>query len=354
LSRYHQLLLDNGEERNEHLAEDPALEQHTTVLKEALTEQDDRRMTDIQVSLRTNALRIARDVRPKFVTNLIVKDPYQLKSKPDTLKQLVDSKDHKVKRATVALLSIIASAHDGTKYLLSQDENLVAYLCEIVKHEERGSVTQRFACEIVKHEERGSVTQRFAVGCLQKISSWKFAAGEFIGQNMVQWLVQFLEELVKDKDSNSFLLTYCAALVTNILGQKQVQQFLEQNENLFVLIIESLTGLLKVDHSHQTLQYVLMDLFIILQNVDTASMKNFDRSAIHLKVKQFKNALAESEEAKDGLLDSMKTSTLDLCDKIVTEEELPIDKLASIVRQEESGKKEQELVFESFPDEIVA
>jgi len=337
LSRYHQLLLDNGEERNEHLAEDPALEQHTTVLKEALTEQDDRRMTDIQVSLRTNALRIARDVRPKFVTNLIVKDPYQLKSKPDTLKQLVDSKDHKVKRATVALLSIIASAHDGTKYLLSQDENLVAYLCEIVKH-----------------EERGSVTQRFAVGCLQKISSWKFAAGEFIGQNMVQWLVQFLEELVKDKDSNSFLLTYCAALVTNILGQKQVQQFLEQNENLFVLIIESLTGLLKVDHSHQTLQYVLMDLFIILQNVDTASMKNFDRSAIHLKVKQFKNALAESEEAKDGLLDSMKTSTLDLCDKIVTEEELPIDKLASIVRQEESGKKEQELVFESFPDEIVA
>ena len=344
IGKYHKIIMSDSWTNENILINGAIIEEHKKKFKSALETNNKQDIIEVLLSLRVNALQTNPDLRTNFVDDLIKYDILNItESKSNqTVINILNNQEYNIRNAMMSVISIIVSKSEGIEYIVSQGE-------EIVKK----------VIQIMKGTEDGQVLQRFAIAILQKMSVKLFDSNDFDKNeeikkinnmiikiynkyNVIDYLIKLFQRN-KTKKVHLFCMNYGSALLANILGYKETIDFLFDNLSFYKNITETLLNLIKEKGNNtQVLMHYLMCLNFL--SIDKFKMIkeeiNFDG-----QIKTFEDEYKNDVENNNV----NKKTVLNLSFLLFHSEQGK--KLKNNIN-ENIRRKGEPLIFECFRDEI--
>ena len=344
IGKYHKIIMSDSWTNENILINGAIIEEHKKKFKSALETNNKQDIIEVLLSLRVNALQTNPDLRTNFVDDLIKYDILNItESKSNqTVINILNNQEYNIRNAMMSVISIIVSKSEGIEYIVSQGE-------EIVKK----------VIQIMKGTEDGQVLQRFAIAILQKMSVKLFDSNDFDKNeeikkinnmiikiynkyNVIDYLIKLFQRN-KTKKVHLFCMNYGSALLANILGYKETIDFLFDNLSFYKNITETLLNLIKEKGNNtQVLMHYLMCLNFL--SIDKFKMIkeeiNFDE-----QIKTF-----EEEYQKDNDNNNVNKKTVLNLSFLLFHSKQGKELKNDI--NENIRRKGEPLIFECFRDEI--
>ena len=344
IGKYHKIIMSDSWTNENILINGAIIEEHKKKFKSALETNNKQDIIEVLLSLRVNALQTNPDLRTNFVDDLIKYDILNItESKSNqTVINILNNQEYNIRNAMMSVISIIVSKSEGIEYIVSQGE-------EIVKK----------VIQIMKGTEDGQVLQRFAIAILQKMSVKLFDSNDFDKNeeikkinnmiikiynkyNVIDYLIKLFQRN-KTKKVHIFCMNYGSALLANILGYKETIDFLFDNLSFYKNITETLLNLIKEKGNNtQVLMHYLMCLNFL--SIDKFKMIkeeiNFDE-----QIKTF-----EEEYQKDNDNNNVNKKTVLNLSFLLFHSKQGKELKNDI--NENIRRKGEPLIFECFRDEI--
>ena len=331
LGKFHKVVMTEAPSDTSHTwFNDTSLETVRSNLSKALKSKDYSSVHEQLLTLRANALAVQPNYRRKVIDQIIKSDVFS--SQPEAF---ISLQNHEVRTCALAIFSMLAGTGKGVGYILTP----------------RPEVTVRTLAEIVRDEEPGSVTQRFAIGALQKtVTLQESLCPGLLDTGLTDWLITHILEraLLRQEFMHEYCLSFGSALLVNLLtgpsGLSYVNLHLEETVNMSQRLLE----LLPLEGISVS---VLLHILLVLSSV--ISQKCFRTYLPQLKVTERVSDLMErySQMRVEDMADpEMRARVLDLCaflHSLTPEHDVP-----KPPREGTAEDEQEELVFECFPDEV--
>ena len=344
IGKYHKIIMSDSWTNENILINGAIIEEHKKKFKSALETNNKQDIIEVLLSLRVNALQTNPDLRTNFVDDLIKYDILNItESKSNqTVINILNNQEYNIRNAMMSVISIIVSKSEGIEYIVSQGEEIVKKVIQIMKGTEDGQVLQRFAIAIL---QKMSV-KLFDSNDLDKNEEIKKINNMIIKiynkYNVIDYLIKLFQRN-KTKKVHLFCMNYGSALLANILGYKETIDFLFDNLSFYKNITETLLNLIKEKGNNtQVLMHYLMCLNFL--SIDKFKMIkeeiNFDG-----QIKAFEDEYKNDVENNNV----NKKTVLNLSFLLFHSEQGK--KLKNNIN-ENIRRKGEPLIFECFRDEI--
>ena len=344
IGKYHKIIMSDSWTNENILINGAIIEEHKKKFKSALETNNKQDIIEVLLSLRVNALQTNPDLRTNFVDDLIKYDILNItESKSNqTVINILNNQEYNIRNAMMSVISIIVSKSEGIEYIVSQGEEIVKKVIQIMKGTEDGQVLQRFAIAIL---QKMSV-KLFDSNDLDKNEEIKKINNMIIKiynkYNVIDYLIKLFQRN-KTKKVHIFCMNYGSALLANILGYKETIDFLFDNLSFYKNITETLLNLIKEKGNNtQVLMHYLMCLNFL--SIDKFKMIkeeiNFDE-----QIKTF-----EEEYQKDNENNNVNKKTVLNLSFLLFHSKQGKELKNDI--NENIRRKGEPLIFECFRDEI--
>ena len=344
IGKYHKIIMSDSWTNENILINGAIIEEHKKKFKSALETNNKQDIIEVLLSLRVNALQTNPDLRTNFVDDLIKYDILNItESKSNqTVINILNNQEYNIRNAMMSVISIIVSKSEGIEYIVSQGEEIVKKVIQIMKGTEDGQVLQRFAIAIL---QKMSV-KLFDSNDLDKNEEIKKINNMIIKiynkYNVIDYLIKLFQRN-KTKKVHLFCMNYGSALLANILGYKETIDFLFDNLSFYKNITETLLNLIKEKGNNtQVLMHYLMCLNFL--SIDKFKMIkeeiNFDE-----QIKTF-----EEEYQKDNDNNNVNKKTVLNLSFLLFHSKQGKELKNDI--NENIRRKGEPLIFECFRDEI--
>ena len=344
IGKYHKIIMSDSWTNENILINGAIIEEHKKKFKSALETNNKQDIIEVLLSLRVNALQTNPDLRTNFVDDLIKYDILNItESKSNqTVINILNNQEYNIRNAMMSVISIIVSKSEGIEYIVSQGEEIVKKVIQIMKGTEDGQVLQRFAIAIL---QKMSV-KLFDSNDLDKNEEIKKINNMIIKiynkYNVIDYLIKLFQRN-KTKKVHPFCMNYGSALLANILGYKETIDFLFDNLSFYKNITETLLNLIKEKGNNtQVLMHYLMCLNFL--SIDKFKMIkeeiNFDE-----QIKTF-----EEEYQKDNDNNNVNKKTVLNLSFLLFHSKQGKELKNDI--NENIRRKGEPLIFECFRDEI--
>ena len=343
IGKYHRIIMNDTWTNENALINGAIIDEHKKHLKVSIENNKKEDIIEVLLSLRVNALQTNPELRGNFVDDLIKYDILDITEKKSnqTVIDILNNQEYNLRNALLSIISIIVSKFEGIQYIISQGEQIIKKVIQIMKGTEDGQVLQRFAIAIL---QKMSV-KLFVENDNNKNEEIKNINSSIIKiynkYNVIDWLIKLFQRN-KNNNIHEFCLDYGSALLTNILGYSETIEFLFDNISFYKNITETLLQLIKEKVSTQVLMHYLMCLNYLSQ--DKFKMIK-DEIKFDEKIKQFENDYKNNNENEDV----NKKTILNLSFLLFHSDKsknLKNESTENFIRPNEP------LIFESFQDEI--
>ena len=345
IGKYHKIIMSDSWTNENIVINGAIIEEHKKKFKAALDSNNKQDIIEILLSLRVNALQTNPDLRTNFVDDLIKYDILNITETKsnDTMINILNNQEYNIRNAMMSVLSIIVSKSEGIEYIVSQGEQIIKKVIQIMKGTEDGQVLQRFAIAIlqkmsVKLFESDDMNKNEEI---KKINNMIISI--YNKHNIIDWLIKLFQRNKTNK-VHEFCMNYGSALLANILGYKETIDFLFDNLSFYKNITETLLDLIK-DKGNKNTQ-VLMHYLMCLNYLSIDKFKmikeeiNFEQ-----KIKTF-----EEEYQKDNENNNVNKKTVLNLSFLLFHSEKGKELKKNI--NENIKRKGEPLIFECFRDEI--
>lgn len=345
IGKYHKIIMSDSWTNENIVINGAIIEEHKKKFKAALDSNNKQDIIEILLSLRVNALQTNPDLRTNFVDDLIKYDILNITETKsnDTVINILNNQEYNIRNAMMSVLSIIVSKSEGIEYIVSQGEQIIKKVIQIMKGTEDGQVLQRFAIAIlqkmsVKLFESNDMNKNEEI---KKINNMIISI--YNKHNIIDWLIKLFQRNKTNK-VHEFCMNYGSALLANILGYKETIDFLFDNLSFYKNITETLLDLIK-DKGNKNTQ-VLMHYLMCLNYLSIDKFKmikeeiNFEQ-----QIKTF-----EEEYQKDNENNNVNKKTVLNLSFLLFHSEKGKELKKNI--NENIKRKGEPLIFECFRDEI--
>ena len=345
IGKYHKIILSDSWTNENIVINGAIIEEHKKKFKAALDSNNKQDIIEVLLSLRVNALQTNPDLRTNFVDDLIKYDILNITETKsnDTVINILNNQEYNIRNAMMSVLSIIVSKSEGIEYIVSQGEQIIKKVIQIMKGTEDGQVLQRFAIAIlqkmsVKLFESDDMNKNEEI---KKINNMIISI--YNKHNIIDWLIKLFQRNKTNK-VHEFCMNYGSALLANILGYKETIDFLFDNLSFYKNITETLLDLIK-DKGNKNTQ-VLMHYLMCLNYLSIDKFKmikeeiNFEQ-----QIKTF-----EEEYQKDNENNNVNKKTVLNLSFLLFHSEKGKELKKNI--NENIKRKGEPLIFECFRDEI--
>ena len=342
IGKYHRIIMNDTWTNENELINGAIIEEHKKKFKAAIEANKKEDIIEVLLSLRVNALQTNPELRQNFVDDLIKYDILNItESKSNqTVTDILNNQEYNIRSALLSIISIIVSKFEGIQYIISQGDQIVKKIIQMMKGTEDGQVLQRFSIAIL---QKMSV-KLFVNNDMNKNEEIKKLNNTIIQiynkYNVIDWLIKLFQRN-KTNPVHEFCMDYGSALLTNILGYPDTIEFLFDNISFYKNITETLLDLIQDKVSNQVLMHYIMCLNYLGQDkfkIIKEEIK-FDE-----KMKKFENDYKNNNENDD----IHKKSVLDLINLLFHS-----DNTKDINNESnEIVNKNEPLIFECFKDEV--
>ena len=345
IGKYHKIIMSDSWTNENIVINGAIIEEHKKKFKAALDSNNKQDIIEVLLSLRVNALQTNPDLRTNFVDDLIKYDILNITETKsnDTVIKILNNQEYNIRNAMMSVLSIIVSKSEGIEYIVSQGEQIIKKVIQIMKGTEDGQVLQRFAIAIlqkmsVKLFESDNMNKNEEI---KKINNMIISI--YNKHNIIDWLIKLFQRNKTNK-VHEFCMNYGSALLANILGYKETIDFLFDNLSFYKNITETLLDLIK-DKGNKNTQ-VLMHYLMCLNYLSIDKFKmikeeiNFEQ-----QIKTF-----EEEYQKDNENNNVNKKTVLNLSFLLFHSEKGKELKKNI--NENIKRKGEPLIFECFRDEI--
>lgn len=345
IGKYHKIIMSDSWTNENIVINGAIIEEHKKKFKAALDSNNKQDIIEVLLSLRVNALQTNPDLRTNFVDDLIKYDILNITETKsnDTVINILNNQEYNIRNAMMSVLSIIVSKSEGIEYIVSQGEQIIKKVIQIMKGTEDGQVLQRFAIAIlqkmsVKLFESDDMNKNEEI---KKINNMIISI--YNKHNIIDWLIKLFQRNKINK-VHEFCMNYGSALLANILGYKETIDFLFDNLSFYKNITETLLDLIK-DKGNKNTQ-VLMHYLMCLNYLSIDKFKmikeeiNFEQ-----QIKTF-----EEEYQKDNENNNVNKKTVLNLSFLLFHSEKGKELKKNI--NENIKRKGEPLIFECFRDEI--
>ena len=345
IGKYHKIIMSDSWTNENIVINGAIIEEHKKKFKAALDSNNKQDIIEVLLSLRVNALQTNPDLRTNFVDDLIKYDILNITETKsnDTVINILNNQEYNIRNAMMSVLSIIVSKSEGIEYIVSQGEQIIKKVIQIMKGTEDGQVLQRFAIAIlqkmsVKLFESDDKNKNEEI---KKINNMIISI--YNKHNIIDWLIKLFQRNKTNK-VHEFCMNYGSALLANILGYKETIDFLFDNLSFYKNITETLLDLIK-DKGNKNTQ-VLMHYLMCLNYLSIDKFKmikeeiNFEQ-----QIKTF-----EEEYQKDNENNNVNKKTVLNLSFLLFHSEKGKELKKNI--NENIKRKGEPLIFECFRDEI--
>ncbi len=343
IGKYHRIIMNDTWTNENVVINGAIIEEHKKKLKTALETNKKEDIIEVLLSLRVNALQTNPELRVFFVDDLIKYDILNI-TEPKSNQTVIDilnNQEYNIRNALLSLISIIVSKYEGIQYIVSQGDQIIKKVIQIMKGTEDGQVLQRFAIAIL---QKMSVKQ--LVNDNNKNEEIKNLNNTIIKiynkYNIIDWLIKLFQRS-ENNNIHEFCMDFGSALLANILGYPETIDFLFDNFSFYKNITETLLNLIqKKNISTQVLMHYLMCLNYLSQDkfrIIKEEIK-FDE-----KIKKFENDYKNNNE-----VDSVNKKTVLNLSYILFHSDK--SKNLNNDTNENNSRTNEPLVFECFKDEI--
>ena len=345
IGKYHKIIMSDSWTNENIVINGAIIEEHKKKFKAALDSNNKQDIIEVLLSLRVNALQTNPDLRTNFVDDLIKYDILNITETKsnDTVINILNNQEYNIRNAMMSVLSIIVSKSEGIEYIVSQGEQIIKKVIQIMKGTEDGQVLQRFAIAIlqkmsVKLFESDDMNKNEEI---KKINNMIISI--YNKHNIIDWLIKLFQRNKTNK-IHEFCMNYGSALLANILGYKETIDFLFDNLSFYKNITETLLDLIK-DKGNKNTQ-VLMHYLMCLNYLSIDKFKmikeeiNFEQ-----QIKTF-----EEEYQKDNENNNVNKKTVLNLSFLLFHSEKGKELKKNI--NENIKRKGEPLIFECFRDEI--
>ena len=345
IGKYHKIIMSDSWTNENIVINGAIIEEHKKKFKAALDSNNKQDIIEVLLSLRVNALQTNPDLRTNFVDDLIKYDILNITETKsnDTVINILNNQEYNIRNAMMSVLSIIVSKSEGIEYIVSQGEQIIKKVIQIMKGTEDGQVLQRFAIAIlqkmsVKLFESDDMNKNEEI---KKINNMIISI--YNKHNIIDWLIKLFQRNKTNK-VHEFCMNYGSALLANILGYKETIDFLFDNLSFYKNITETLLDLIK-DKGNKNTQ-VLMHYLMCLNYLSIDKFKmikeeiNFEQ-----QIKTF-----EEEYQKNNENNNVNKKTVLNLSFLLFHSEKGKELKKNI--NENIKRKGEPLIFECFRDEI--
>ena len=345
IGKYHKIIMSDSWTNENIVINGAIIEEHKKKFKAALDSNNKQDIIEVLLSLRVNALQTNPDLRTNFVDDLIKYDILNITETKsnDTVINILNNQEYNIRNAMMSVLSIIVSKSEGIEYIVSQGEQIIKKVIQIMKGTEDGQVLQRFAIAIlqkmsVKLFESDDMNKNEEI---KKINNMIISI--YNKHNIIDWLIKLFQRNKTNK-VHEFCMNYGSALLANILGYKETIDFLFDNLSFYKNITETLLDLIR-DKGNKNTQ-VLMHYLMCLNYLSIDKFKmikeeiNFEQ-----QIKTF-----EEEYQKDNENNNVNKKTVLNLSFLLFHSEKGKELKKNI--NENIKRKGEPLIFECFRDEI--
>ena len=345
IGKYHKIIMSDSWTNENIVINGAIIEEHKKKFKAALDSNNKQDIIEVLLSLRVNALQTNPDLRTNFVDDLIKYDILNITETKsnDTVINILNNQEYNIRNAMMSVLSIIVSKSEGIEYIVSQGEQIIKKVIQIMKGTEDGQVLQRFAIAILQKmsvklfesDDRNKNEE------IKKINNMIISI--YNKHNIIDWLIKLFQRNKTNK-VHEFCMNYGSALLANILGYKETIDFLFDNLSFYKNITETLLDLIK-DKGNKNTQ-VLMHYLMCLNYLSIDKFKmikeeiNFEQ-----QIKTF-----EEEYQKDNENNNVNKKTVLNLSFLLFHSEKGKELKKNI--NENIKRKGEPLIFECFRDEI--
>ena len=344
IGKYHRIIMNDTWTNENVVINGAIIEEHKKKLKTALEANKKEDIIEVLLSLRVNALQTNPELRVFFVDDLIKYDILNI-TEPKSNQTVIDilnNQEYNIRNALLSLISIIVSKYEGIQYIVSQGDQIIKKVIQIMKGTEDGQVLQRFAIAIL---QKMSVKQ-FVNNDNNKNEEIKNLNNTIIKiynkYNIIDWLIKLFQRS-KNNNIHEFCMDFGSALLANILGYSETIDFLFDNFSFYKNITETLLNLIQEKKiSTQVLMHYLMCLNYLSQDkfrIIKEEIK-FDE-----KIKKFEN-----DYKNDNEVDSVNKKTVLNLSYILFHSDK--SKNLNNDTNENNARTNEPLVFECFKDEV--
>lgn len=344
IGKYHRIIMNDTWTNENVVINGAIIEEHKKKLKAALETNKKEDIIEVLLSLRVNALQTNPELRVFFVDDLIKYDILNI-TEPKSNQTVIDilnNQEYNIRNALLSLISIIVSKYEGIQYIVSQGDQIIKKVIQIMKGTEDGQVLQRFAIAIL---QKMSVKQ-LVNNDNNKNEEIKNLNNTIIKiynkYNIIDWLIKLFQRS-ENNNIHEFCMDFGSALLANILGYPETIDFLFDNFSFYKNITETLLNLIqKKNISTQVLMHYLMCLNYLSQDkfrIIKEEIK-FDE-----KIKIFENNYKNNNE-----VDSVNKKTVLNLSYILFHSDK--SKNLNNDTNENNSRTNEPLVFECFKDEI--
>lgn len=343
IGKYHKIIMSDTWNSDTLLINDAIIEEHKKKLNKAKEENNIKGIIEILLSLRVNALQTNPELRTNFVDELIKSDILNINEQKSNkfVIDLLNNKEYSIRSALLSIISILAAKTDGVKYLISQGEDIIKKVIQIMKGTEDGQVLQRFSIAILQKMSVKLYTgEEKDVEDINNLN--KNVIVIFNKYNLIDWLTKLFQRN-NSKKVHEFCMDYGSALLANILNCDATIEFLFDNVSFYKNLLENLLTLINGNISTGVLINFLMCLNHL--NQDKFNMIK-DECKFNDKIKEFETNYVNNKDKNDV---NIKTVIL-LCKKFfhTKEKKGTTDK----ENKENLTKVSGPLIFECFKDEV--
>lgn len=344
IGKYHRIIMNDTWTNENVVINGAIIEEHKKKLKTALETNKKEDIIEVLLSLRVNALQTNPELRVFFVDDLIKYDILNI-TEPKSNQTVIDilnNQEYNIRNALLSLISIIVSKYEGIQYIVSQGDQIIKKVIQIMKGTEDGQVLQRFAIAIL---QKMSVKQ-LVNNDNNKNEEIKNLNNTIIKiynkYNIIDWLIKLFQRS-ENNNIHEFCMDFGSALLANILGYPETIDFLFDNFSFYKNITETLLNLIqKKNISTQVLMHYLMCLNYLSQDkfrIIKEEIK-FDE-----KITKFENDYKNNNE-----VDSVNKKTVLNLSYILFHSDK--SKNLNNDTNENNSRTNEPLVFECFKDEI--
>ena len=344
IGKYHRIIMNDTWTNENVVINGAIIEEHKKKLKAALETNKKEDIIEVLLSLRVNALQTNPELRVFFVDDLIKYDILNI-TEPKSNQTVIDilnNQEYNIRNALLSLISIIVSKYEGIQYIVSQGDQIIKKVIQIMKGTEDGQVLQRFAIAIL---QKMSVKQ-LVNNDNNKNEEIKNLNNTIIKiynkYNIIDWLIKLFQRS-ENNNIHEFCMDFGSALLANILGYPETIDFLFDNFIFYKNITETLLNLIqKKNISTQVLMHYLMCLNYLSQDkfrIIKEEIK-FDE-----KIKKFENDYKNNNE-----VDSVNKKTVLNLSYILFHSDK--SKNLNNDMNENNSRTNEPLVFECFKDEV--
>ena len=341
IGKYHRIIMSDTWTNENEIINGAIIEEHKKKLKSAIEANKKEDIIEVLLSLRVNALQTNPELRRNFVDDLIKYDILNItESKSNqTVSDILNNQEYNIRNALLSLISIIVSKYEGIKYIISQGDQIVKKVIQIMKGTEDGQVLQRFSIAIlqkmsvkllVNNDENKNEEIKKINNTVIKI---------FNKYNIIDYLIKLFQRS-KNNKIHEFCMDYGSALLANILGYSETIDFLFDNISFYKNITETLLNLIQEKVSTQVLMHYLM----CLNHLSIDKFK-FIKEEIKFDEKIRKNE--EDYKNNNEIDENNKKNVLNLCLLLFHSEKSNMNE-----SNENYGNPNEPLTFECFKDEV--